>query len=83
MPVLAGVARILNLIAGHKLLAVAHAEPSLSFNGANYERPVEFNLDPFFAEVGAAYWFDWTPSAACNIQVQSVQRGFRNRAFVG
>lgn len=51
VPALAAVARVLDLIAWHKLLAIAHPEPALRLDGAHHERPVEFNLDPFLAKV--------------------------------
>lgn len=72
MPALAAVARIFHLVAWNEFFPVAHSESSLSFDGRDHERPVEFNLNPFFAKVGQAYWLERTPSAARYVQVEPV-----------
>lgn len=71
MPTETSVARILDLIAGNEFLSAAHSESPLSFDGGHHERPVEFHLDPFLAEIGVTDRLHWTPSAARNVQVES------------
>lgn len=74
VPGAAAVARILNLIVGHKLLSIAHAEAALRFDGRDYMGPVEFYLDPFLAEVARMNRIRWTPSASSNVQIESTRR---------
>lgn len=72
MPGAAAVARVLNLVAWHELLAVAQPEAALSLDGRDDVRPVEFHLDPFLAKVPWMHWIRWTPGAASDVQIESV-----------
>lgn len=72
MPGAATIAGVFNLVAGHKLLAVAHTKTALSFDSCYYVGPVEFYLDPFFAEIARMNRISWTPSASSNVQIKSV-----------